>query len=391
MLGVVLGSVGARMLWRGGEAPRASASASAAAGGNLAASGKAAVNGNAASSNAVAKRGATVGGNAANGGTARASQTVGAEVAQAVSVPLPRGVSAVGTLRSENAVTLRPEITGRISEINFTEGSRVTKGRVLVRLDDSVVRAQLQQAQANLNLAASQHRRARELSNQGFISKQAHDEAGSQLKVQQAAVALARAQLGETVIVAPFDGLIGLRQVSVGDYVSPGTDLVPIESINLLQVDFRVPERYLAQIHVGQKLLLRFDAMPGLVRDGQVGAVNPLVDVGGRSILLRANVPNTDDILRPGLFARVQLQFAEGKALVVPEAALVSSEEARYVYRVDQAKAERRLVQTGLRRDGMVEVLEGLTEGDQVVVAGVQKIADGAVVHILPAAAPDGT
>lgn len=391
MLGVVLGSVGARMLWRGGEAPRASASAPAAAGGNLAASGKAAVKGNAASSNAAAKRDATVGGNAANGGAARASQTVGVEVARAVSMPLPRGVSAVGTLRSENAVTLRPEITGRISDINFTEGSRVAKGQVLVRLDDSVVRAQLQQAQANLNLAASQHRRARELSNQGFISKQAHDEAGSQLKVQQATVALARAQLGKTVIVAPFDGLIGLRQVSVGDYVSPGTDLVPIESIDLLQVDFRVPERYLTQIHVGQKLLLRFDAMPGLVRDGLVGAVNPLVDVGGRSILLRANVPNTDDILRPGLFARVQLQFAEGKALVVPEAALVSSEEARYVYRVDHGKAERRLVQTGLRRNGVVEVLEGLTEGDQVVVAGVQKIADGAAVHILPAAAPDGT
>ena len=356
VLGVVLGSAGVRVL-QGGKAGQAPAAAKAAP--------------------------------AAGGQAAHPAATV--EVARVESVSLPRGVSAVGTLRSQNSVVLRPEITGRIDDINFKEGGRVAKGQVLVRLDDSVATAQLQQAQANLNLAASQHRRAQELSAQGFISKQARDEAASQLKVQQAAVALASAQLGKTVIVAPFDGLIGLRQVSVGDYVSPGADLVPIESIDPLQVDFRIPEHYLGQIQTGQKLTLRFDAMPGVEREGKVGAINPLVDVGGRSILLRADVPNADDALRPGLFARVQLQFADDKALVVPEAALVPSEEARYVYRVDQGRVERRQVRIGLRRDGKVEVLEGLAEGDQVVVAGVQKISDGAAVRVAPAAAAAGS
>ncbi|CAM5450902.1 efflux RND transporter periplasmic adaptor subunit [Eoetvoesiella caeni] len=318
---------------------------------------------------------------------AGAPAAVNVEVAPVESVLLPRGVSAVGTLRSENSVVLRPEITGRISEINFKEGGKVAKGQVLVRLDDSVVKAQLQQAQANLSLAQSQNRRAQELSSQGFISKQARDEAASQLRVQQAAVALASAQLGKTVILAPFDGLIGLRQVSVGDYVSPGADLVPIESIDPLQVDFRVPEHYLAQIRVGQPLALRLDAMPGLVREGRVGAINPLVDVGGRSILLRADVPNPDGLLRPGMFSRVQLQFADDKALMVPEAALVPSEEARYVFRIAGDRVERRQVHIGLRRSGKVEVLDGLADGDQVVVAGLQKISDGALVRIVPSAA----
>lgn len=354
VLGVVLGSAGVRVLQgsKAGQTP------------------------------AVAKAVAPAGGQAAH-------SAASVEVARVESVSLPRGVSAVGTLRSQNSVVLRPEITGRIDEINFKEGGKVAKGQVLVRLDDSVARAQLQQAQANLSLAASQHRRAQELSAQGFISKQARDEAASQLKVQQAAVALAGAQLGKTTILAPFDGLIGLRQVSVGDYVSPGADLVPIESVDPLQVDFRIPEHHLGQIQVGQKLMLRFDAMPGIEREGQVGAINPLVDVGGRSILLRADVPNADDALRPGLFARVQLQFADDKALVIPEAALVPSEEARYVYlyRADQGQVERRQVQIGLRRNGKVEVLEGLAEGDQIVVAGVQKISDGAAVRVVPAAA----
>jgi membrane fusion protein (multidrug efflux system) len=311
---------------------------------------------------------------------------VGVEVAPVLRVAMPRGISAVGTLRSENSVMLRPEVTGRISEINFVEGGKVVKGQVLVRLDDSVNKAQLQQAQANLSLTASQYRRAAELSKQGFISKQAHDEAASQLQVQQAAAALAKAQLEKTVIVAPFDGLIGLRNVSVGDYVSPGIDLAPIESINPLQVDFRVPEQFLGQVHKGLKLSVRFDALPGQTREGVVEAISPLVDVGGRSILLRASVPNTDDALRPGVFAQVQLQFSDDSAIVIPETALASSGESRYVYRLEQGHVKRVTVQTGQRRGGKIEVVDGLQEGDQVVVAGLQKVSDGSAVDVLVAA-----
>lgn len=320
--------------------------------------------------------------------TAADDKRVVVEAAPVEQVALPRGVSAVGSLRSENSVMLRPEITGRIAQINFDEGGKVKQGQVLVRLDDSVAKAQLQQAQANLSLAQSQYRRAVELGKQGFISKQARDEAASQLKVQQAAAALAQANLDKTVIAAPFDGLVGLRTVSVGDYVSPGIDLVPIESVDPLKVDFRIPEQFLGLVHPGLKLMLGFDALPGQEREGEVGAISPLVDVGGRSILLRANVPNADGALRPGMFARVRLQFADDQGLVVPETALAPSGEEQYVFRIQDGKAARVVVQVGLRRGGKVEILDGLKAGDQVVTAGLQKLRDGVEVRVLGATAP---
>jgi len=310
------------------------------------------------------------------------------EVARVTSITLPRSVTAVGSLRSENAVMLRPEVAGRIVAIHFQEGQPVKKGQVVVRLDDSVVRAQLQQAQASLNLAASQHRRSVELGRQGFVSQQASDEAASQLQLQQASVALAQAQLEKTTLLAPFDGLTGLRNVSVGEYVSPGTDLVPLESIDPLQVDFRIPEQYLDQVQSGMQagglqLELRFDALPGVVRQGVVGAVSPAVDVAGRSILLRANIVNADHLLRPGMFARVHLRFDDARVLSVPETALAPLGQTQYVYRVENGIIERVTVQIGQRQGGRVEVTAGLNEGDAVVVSGIQKVADGQRVRVM--------
>lgn len=321
----------------------------------------------------------------ANAAPAPAVDRIAVQVAPVETIPLPRGVSAVGTLRSEDSVMLRPEITGRIAEINFDEGGKVKQGQLLVRLDDSVARAQLQQAQANLSLVSSQYRRAQQLTKEGFISKQARDEIASQLKVQQAAVALARAQLEKTAILAPFDGMVGLRNVSVGDYVSPGLDLVPLESIDPLKVDFRIPEQFLGEAQVGAKLALGFDALPGQLREGEVGAISPLVDVGGRSILLRANVPNPDGTLRPGMFARVRLQFDAAQGLVVPETALVPAGEEQYVYRLEDGHARRVVVKLGLRRGGKVEILEGLQAGDQVLTTGLQKVLDGDRVQVIAA------
>lgn len=307
------------------------------------------------------------------------------EVVPVQRMNMARSVSAVGTLRSENSVMLRPEISGRIVEINFAEGGKVKKGDILFRLDDSVVKAQLQQAQASLSLAQSRHRRAQELSREGFISKQARDEAASELQVQQAAVALHQAQLEKTAILAPFDGLIGLRNVSVGDYVSPGQDLVSIESVNPLKVDFRVPEQFLAGVYPGLPLSVSFDAMPGQVRQGEVGAISPVVDVGGRSLLLRASIPNDDDALRPGLFARVLLQLSDESVLAVPETALSPSGQSQFIFVVRDAKAVRLPVAVGMRRDTMVQVSGEVLEGDQVIVSGLQKVSDGAAVRVVNA------
>jgi len=157
-------------------------------------------------------------------------------------------------------------------------------------------------------------------------------------------------------------------------------------------VDFRVPEQFWSLVHVGLKLALQFDALPGQTREGVVGAISPLVDVGGRSILLRAEVGNADGSLRPGMFARVQLRFADNTALVVPETALAPSGESQYVYRVDNGRVERVTVDIGLRRGGNVEILKGLRENDQVVVAGLQKVRDGSLVNVsVQAAKPAGS
>lgn len=314
-----------------------------------------------------------------------ASSKIKVEAAKVTRTRLQRVISAVGTLRSHDSVMLRPEVSGRISEINFAEGGKVQKDQVLVRLDDSVAKARVQQARANLQLANSQYRRSVQLSKQGFVSSQARDDAASNLAVQEAAVALAEAELDKTVIRAPFDGLVGLRTVSVGDYVGPGTDLVPIEAIDPLNVDFRVPEQYLSAVKVGSRLMVTFDALSGAQREGTVGAISPQVDVGGRSLLLRAHIPNPDDVLRPGLFARVRLELADTQALVVPESALAPSGDAQYVFRVENGVVRRVRVEIGLRSGGNVEVLDGLNEGDQVVVSGLQKVRDGAEVEILAA------
>ncbi|VEF39813.1 efflux RND transporter periplasmic adaptor subunit [Bordetella bronchiseptica] len=305
------------------------------------------------------------------------------ETAKVVETPFARGIAAVGSLRSDESVVLRPEVAGRIQHIDFKEGEAVRAGQTLVRLDDSVPRAELDQARANLALAQSQFRRAQDLQGRGFVSQQARDEAASSLKVQQAAAALAQARLDKMTIRAPFAGIVGLRDVSVGDYVNQGQDLAPLEAIDPLKVDFRVPEMYFSKVGVGQMLSVRLDALPGEQRQGVVYAVSPLVDAGGRSILLRATVANPDSVLRPGMFARVQLLFGQEKALAVPEAALSPSGQTQYVFRVRDGVAQRVEVTVGERREGRVELLTGVGAGDEVVVAGLQRLTDGAPVTII--------
>lgn len=305
------------------------------------------------------------------------------QTTQVQEVPFARGIAAVGSLRSDESVILRPEVAGRIQHIDFGEGQSVKAGQVLIRLDDSIPRAELQQAQANLALAQSQYKRSVDLQGRGFVSQQARDEASSTLKVQQAATVLAQARLDKMTIRAPFAGMVGLRDVSVGDYVNQGQDLAPLEAIDPLKVDFRVPEMYLSKVGTGQTLAVRLDAMPGQEREGKVYAVSPLVDAGGRSILLRATVANPDHTLRPGMFARVQLQFAQDRALVVPEAALSPSGQTQYVFRVREGKAQRVQVTVGERREGRAELLTGVAPGDEVVVAGFQRLTDGAPVTVV--------
>jgi membrane fusion protein (multidrug efflux system) len=316
------------------------------------------------------------------------------EATKVATVKLPQGISAVGSLRSDETVILRPEIAGRIAQIGFREGERVTKGQLLVKLDDSVQLADVARARANLTLSKTKHERSIDLRDKGFLSAQALDETLNNLKVAQADAELMEARIGKTAIRAPFSGTIGLRQVSVGDYVKEGQDMVNLESIDPLKVDFRVPELALSQVKDGQTIQITLDAIPDKAYDGKVFAINPLIDANGRAIVIRAQVPNQDGKLRPGMFARVKLFTSGSKdTLVVPEESLFPLGDDKYVYKVVEGKAMRQKIEIGQRREGRVEVVGGLGPDDLVVTAGVIKLREGvpvSVANAAPAAAPVG-
>jgi membrane fusion protein (multidrug efflux system) len=306
------------------------------------------------------------------------------EATKVAVMAMPQSITAVGSLRSDESITVRPEVAGRISAILFKEGQQVGKGMTLLRLDPAINQAEVQQARANLKLAQTKYDRAVELSQRNFISGQAKDEAENNLRVAQAALALVEARLAKTEIRAPFAGVIGLRVVSVGDYVKEGADIVNLESIDPLKVDFRVPEVYLRHVQEGQTLTVTLDAIPGKKFEGKVFAVNPLVDAAGRAVVIRAIVRNTDTSLRPGMFARVNLiTRAEKEALVIPEQAIVPQGEEQYVFRVVDGKVARVRVEIGQRREAKVEILKGLAANDVVVTAGQLKLRDGMPVTII--------
>ena len=304
-------------------------------------------------------------------------------------VKLPSALTAVGSLRSDETVVLRPEIVGRVSEILFREGERVTQGNALARLDDSVQLADLERAKANHVLSKSKYERAVDLRNQGFISSQAKDEAENMLKVAEADLQLAKARLAKTEIRAPFSGTVGLRQVSVGEYITPGQALVGLDAIDPIKVDFKIPEKYLPTVHTGQSIEIKVDAYPNETFKGEVYAIDPRVDIEGRSIFIRAHVPNDDQKLRPGQFARVTLiHEVKPDALTVPEAAIVPKGEDQFVFKVVDGKAQLSRVSIGTRREGRVELVDGVAAGEIVITAGQLKIRDGAAVTVVPAQEP---
>ena len=323
------------------------------------------------------------GGAPAKAAPAKGPPPIVIEATKVAVVKLPQALTAVGSLRSDETVIVRPEVAGRVSQILFKEGERVTKGQPLLKLDESVQHADLERAKANLVLAKSKLDRAEELRKQNFISSQARDEAENIYRVAKADVELMQARLAKTAIPAPFSGTIGLRHVSVGDYVKEGQDIVNLESLDALKVDFRVPEIFLSQVQNGQTLQITLDALPDRVYDGRVYAINPLIDANGRSIVIRAQVANKDGRLRPGMFARVRL-FTSGskETIVVPEESLFPVGDDKYVYKVVDNQATRQKIEIGQRREGRVEVVNGLTPEDVVVTAGVIKLREGAPVSI---------
>ncbi|MFN5492093.1 MAG: efflux RND transporter periplasmic adaptor subunit [Burkholderiales bacterium] len=300
-------------------------------------------------------------------------------------------ITAIGTLRSAESVVMKSEISGRIAVISFSDGSRVAKGDTLITFDASIQEAQVNQAKAERDLAAAKLKRTQDLFDKKFLSAAALDDARASEQIAQAKLALAQATLGKMSLRAPFSGVIGIRQVSVGDYIKEGADLVNLEDTSSMKVDFRVPEQASGRLRVGQIVGLQSDAFVGQSFPAKVTAVDSAVDPLGRSLLMRAELRDVSQRLKPGMFMRVTLVLETRKnALTIPEESVVTQQGRLLVFKVVDGKAVSTPVVTGLRvtnKDkAVVEVVKGLAAGDVVVTAGQIKIrGNNLPVKIAPA------
>ncbi len=312
------------------------------------------------------------------------AEAVPVDAAPVTRQPLSETLPAAGALAPNEAVVIRPQIDGRIAAIHFEEGHRVEQGALLFSLDDVLYKAQLDEAKANFALAKQNSDRATQLLTSRAGTERARDEALAQLRVAEARVAIAEKNLSETRIYAPFAGEVGLRTVSVGAYVSRGDDLVELIQTDPLKVTFQLPERVLRHLGLGQPVDVAVDALPGDRFAGKVTVIAPQVTSAGRSLQLRAEIPNREGRLKPGLFARVSVTVSQRQdALFVPETALVPKGSDQFVYRIVEGLARETKVAIGVRQAGLVEVMRGLQPSDVVVTAGQMKLRDGDAVEIV--------
>ena len=301
-------------------------------------------------------------------------------------------VSAVGSLMAEESVIIRPEIDGRIVGLHFQEGQAASAGTRLVTIDSTEYEAQAAAVRADLKTEEQRLVRTKELHQQNFISKDALDVQVGAVDRLKARLAEAESRVAKTVIRAPFSGIVGLRQISPGAYVKAGTDIVRIENVSSIKVDFRIPENYLSKIRPNQEILVRLDAYPGEEFRGRVYAVEPVVEERTRTIAMRARIPNKGFKLKPGMFVRVAVTMENRpNAIVIPEQAIWPQGKDSFVFRVVDGKAALTKVEIGNRQPGSVEILKGLGANDMVVTDGQIKLRDGAPVAVIaapPAAAP---
>jgi membrane fusion protein (multidrug efflux system) len=311
---------------------------------------------------------------------------------KAVPAKLARAVietGAVGSLRADEAIVIRPEVAGRIDRIAFDEGQSVKKGALLATLDAAETRALVASSRAQAGLDKQRLDRAADLRKKGFISQQALDEAQSNYARSVAKQREDEAKLAKSEIRAPFAGVAGLRQVSEGAFVAAGTDIARLEKIDQLKLDFRIPEIFFGQLKSGLAVSVAVDAFPQQSFAGKIYAIEPAIDEQTRTVLARARVVNADLRLRPGMFARVQLTLGvRENAVWIPEEAIVPRGQDSYVFRVVEGKVELVQVQTGTRKVGEVEIMKGIAAGDVVVTEGTQRLVPGMQVSIIPSAKP---
>ena len=312
----------------------------------------------------------------------RAAAAVRVTTEVVVPRPLAEVVRSTGTLLAAESVELQAEVGGKIVAIKFTEGSRVRKGDLLVKFNDADLQARRLAATFEVQLAERREERVAELLKQGFVVPDNHDQALNTVNVRRAEIALTDAQIAKTEIRAPFDGIAGLRYVSEGAIVGATTRIATLQRIDRLKVDFAVPEKYAERIRLGSRVSLSL-ADGSRKFSGEVYAYDPRIDSDTRTLLIRALCQNPGEVLLPGAFASVELTLNETPdALMVPAEALIPDFEAAFVFVVQDGKAQRRKVATGVRTESRVQILSGLQPGDTVVTSGLPQLKSGSAVEV---------
>ena len=288
-------------------------------------------------------------------------------------------LSAVGSLVATQGIFVTSELPGKVSRIDFQSGQPVKEGELLLQLDDSVDRADLRGLLAERRLADVQFKRTARLLKDKSISRSEYDEARAKLDNAEAQVASKRALIEKKGIRAPFSGWLGIRQVDLGEYLAPGSQIVPLEALDPIFADYSLPERHFAELSVDQKIIIQVQAYPGQSFEGRIIAINPGVDPGTRSIQVRATLSNPDARLRPGMFAEVRTVLPQRQDLLtLPETAITYNPYGDTVFVIEQNSnvlvVRRRQLKTGEVRDGRVEIISGLKLGERVVGSGQVKL-----------------
>ncbi|MBI1363551.1 MAG: efflux RND transporter periplasmic adaptor subunit [Proteobacteria bacterium] len=300
-------------------------------------------------------------------------------------------IEALGTAKANESVVITSHVTESIKDINFDDGEMVDEGRILVELSKFEETAELQNARSNLAEQEKQYQRAVELVKSGAATKSRLDTQTAALKSAKAQVAVAEARINDRVIKAPFTGILGLRQVSPGSLIQPGTVITTLDDIRTIKLDFAVPETYLAEVQTGLSIQARNAAYPDRVFEGKVSSVDTRVDPATRTVTVRAQLDNPEFIIRPGMLMVVDVVRNPRERIMIPEQAIMSLQDRQYVYVMDAAsRAQRVTIKTGIRRNGMIEVTEGLNAGDNVVVEGAFKLRPGAEAKTVPFVADGG-
>lgn len=314
-----------------------------------------------------------------------AARTVAVVTAHPAKKEFAHEVEALGTLRANESVDITAKVADRVAAIRFNEGQQVRRGDVLIELDNTEARADLAAAEAAASDSRSQYKRSQELYATKALSEAQLDQLQATLLANEARVAAAKSRLADRVITAPFNGRVGLRNVSLGGMANPGMVITTLDDLSIVKLDFAVPEVFLSTLQPGQVVEARSPAYADEAFTGRVASIATRIDPTTRSVAIRATIDNREGRLRPGLFMTVKLVRSEGQALMLPEQAIVPENDQHFVYVIEEGRAHKREIKIGRRRPGEVEVLQGLSADDGVVIDGTLNLRDGIAVKVQPA------